>query len=135
MSRLITASPTAVVGLAWAGLATALCGFALGLLLLPQRVLQQPLQQGVVTLHVGADRQLRLWHKPVSQSDLASFLQAAAQRRPGSRLRVIPDPQVSWGALQELLQQLAQGPLPLELQLPPAPPSIPTALSTALPTP
>jgi hypothetical protein len=121
MTRLINACPSAVVGLAWAGLATALSGFALGLLLLPQRLLQQPLQQGVVTLHVGADRELRLWHKPVSRADLEAFLQAAAQRRPGSRLRVIPDPKVSWGSVQELLQQLSQGPLPLELQLPPAP--------------
>jgi hypothetical protein len=126
MTRLIAASPGAVVGLAWAGLATALCGFALGLLLLPQRVLQQPLHQGVVTLHVGPDRELRLWHKPVQRSELEAFLRMAAQRRPGSRLRVIPDPQVSWGALQELLQQLAKGPLPLELQLPPAPTTMPT---------
>jgi hypothetical protein len=130
MTRLITASPAAVVGLAWAGLATALCGFALGLLLLPQRLLQQPLHEGVVTLHVGADRELRLWHKPVSRSQLASFLRVAAQQRPGSRLRVIPDPQVSWGALQELLQQLEQGPLPLELQLPPPPSALPTAMFT-----
>jgi hypothetical protein len=126
MTRLIAASPGAVVGLAWAGLATALCGFALGLLLLPQRVLQQPLHQGVVTLHVGPDRELRLWHKPVKRTELEAFLRIAAQRRPGSRLRVIPDPQVSWGALQELLQQLAKGPLPLELQLPPAPTTMPT---------
>ena len=50
MTRLLSPSPSAVLGLAWAGLATALCGLALGLLLLPQRLLQQPLHQGVVTL-------------------------------------------------------------------------------------
>jgi hypothetical protein len=126
MTRLIAASPEAMVGLAWAGLATALCGFALGLLLLPQRMLQQPLHQGVVTLHVGADRELRLWHKPVQRSELEAFLRMAAQRRPGSRLRVIPDPQVAWGVLQELLLQLDRGPLPLELQLPPAPNTMPS---------
>jgi hypothetical protein len=80
----------------------------------------------VVTLHVGADRELRLWHKPVQRSELEAFLRMAAQRRPGSRLRVIPDPQVAWGVLQELLLQLDQGPLPLELQLPPAPNTMPS---------
>jgi hypothetical protein len=120
MSRLITVSAAATQGLAWAGLATAFCGLALGLLLLPQRLLQQPLHQGVVTLHLGADNRLRLWHQPVSHRELSTFLRAAAQRRPGSRLRVVPDPQVSWGALQDLLRQLEGGPLPLELQLPAA---------------
>jgi hypothetical protein len=32
----------------------------------------------------------------------------------------VPDPQVSWGDLQDLLHQLEGGPLPLELQLPAA---------------
>jgi hypothetical protein len=124
MSRLITRSPAAVLALTWATLATALCGFALGLLLLPQRLLQQPLHQGVLTLHVGADRGLWLWHQPISRPELETFLEAAAQRRPGSRLRVIPDPALPWGALQDVLQQLQHGPLPLELQLPvPAAPS------------
>jgi hypothetical protein len=126
MSRLILSSPAAVVGLAWAGLATALCGLALGLLLLPQRLLQRTLNQGVVTLHVGADRQLRLWHQPVSRSELPPFLRAAAQRQPGSRLRVVPDPQMSWGELLEQFQQLEGGPLPLELQLPATPAGSPT---------
>ena len=121
MSRLLTVSSSATQGLAWAGLATALCGLTLGLLLLPQQLLQQPLHQGVVTLHLGPGNQLRLWHQPVSRRELSPFLQAAARRRPGSRLRVVPDPQVSWGDLQDLLRQLEGGPLPpLELQLPPA---------------
>jgi biopolymer transport protein ExbD len=120
MSRLITPWPGAVLGLAWGVLATALCGFALGVLLLPQRLLQQPLHQGVLTLHVGADEGLWLWHQPISRSELEPFLRAAAHRRPGIRLRVVPDPQLPWGTLQNLLQQLHQGPLPLELQLPTA---------------
>jgi hypothetical protein len=118
MTKLITPWPGAVLGLAWAGLATALCGFALGLLLLPQRLLQQPLHQGVLTLHVGADEGLWLWHQPIKHSELEPFLRAAADRRPGIRLRVVPDPELPWGTLQNLLQQLQQGPLPLELQLP-----------------
>lgn len=99
-------------------LAAALCGFSLALLLLPQRLLQRPLSQGVVSLHVAADGQLRLWHQPVGRPELAAFLKATAQRRPASRLRVIPDPQVSWGRLRPVLRELERGPLPLELQLP-----------------
>jgi hypothetical protein len=118
MTRSLSTIPAALVALSWAGLATALCGFGLGLLLLPQRLLQQPLQQGLVTLHVDPQQRLRLWHQPVSRSELTAFLGAAAQQRPGSRLRVIPHPQLSWGALQELVAQLHQGPLPVELQLP-----------------
>lgn len=105
-------------------LAAALCGFSLALLLLPQRLLQRPLSQGVVSLHVAADGQLRLWHQPVGRPELAAFLKATAQRRPGSRLRVIPDPQVSWGRLRPVLRELERGPLPLELQLP-LPPATP----------
>jgi hypothetical protein len=102
-------------------LAAGLCGFALALLLLPQRILQRPLSQGVISLHLAADGQLRLWHQPVRRPELTAFLKATAQRRPGSRLRVIPDPQVNWGRLRRLLRELEAGPRPLELQLPPAP--------------
>lgn len=99
-------------------LAAALCGFALALLLLPQRLLQRPLSQGVVSLHVSSTGQLRLWHQPIRQEELNAFLQATAERRPGSRLRVIPDPDVNWGRLRKLLLQLQRSPLPLDLQLP-----------------
>jgi hypothetical protein len=99
-------------------LATALCGFALALVLLPQRLLQRPLSQGVVSLHISATGQLRLWHQPIRQEELNAFLQATAERRPGSRLRVIPDPDVNWGRLRNLLLQLQRSPLPLDLQLP-----------------
>lgn len=102
-------------------LATALCGYSLALLLLPQRLLQQPLlQEGVLSLHVAGDGSLRLWHQPLRQAELLPLLTDAARKRPGSRLRVIADPGLPWGRLQGLLQQLQQSPLPLELQLPPA---------------
>lgn len=104
-------------------LAAALCGYGLALLLLPQRLLQQPLlRDGVLSLHVAGDGSLRLWQQPLRQAELLPLLREAARRQPGSRLRVIPAPGLPWGQLQGLLQQLQQGPLPLELQLPPADP-------------
>jgi|1048.fasta_scaffold33646_4 hypothetical protein len=106
-------------GLVHGLLATGLAGFGLALLLMPQRIVQRPLRQAIVTLHVGAEQQLRLWHQPIQRRELNTFLRATASRHPGSRLRVIPDPQVNWGQLRLLLQELQVGPLPVELQLPP----------------
>ena len=100
-------------------LATGLAGVSLGMLLLAQRLVQRPLEQAVVSLHVGSGAQLRLWHRPIERRELAPFLRATARRHPGSRLRVIPDPQVQWGELRGLLRDLQGGPLPLDLQLPP----------------
>jgi biopolymer transport protein ExbD len=107
-------------------LATAICGFGLALLLLPQRLGQQPLlREGVLSVHVAADGSLRLWHQPLQRAELLTLLKEAARRQPGSRLRVSADPQLGWGRLRALLQELQRGPLPLELQLPAAPPQIP----------
>jgi hypothetical protein len=112
------ASPSLAIPFCQGLLATGLCGVALALLLLSQRLQQRPLQQGIVTLHVGAGNHVRLWNQPVRRQDIPLFLEAAARRRPDSRLRVIPAAQVTWGDLRELLQELQRGPLPVELQLP-----------------
>jgi hypothetical protein len=102
-------------------LATVLCGFAVGLLLLPQRQVQRPLSQGVISLHVAADGGLRLWNQPVASAELLSLLQAPAARRPAMRLRVVPDPDTPWGDVRRLLTQLESLPLSLEIQLPATP--------------
>ena len=112
-------SPALLSSLSHGALAAGLAGFGLALLLLPQRIVQRPLRQAVVTLHVGAGQQLRLWHQPIQRRELVPFLRATASRHPGSRLRVIPDPQLNWGQLRLLLQELQMGPLPVDLQLPP----------------
>jgi hypothetical protein len=108
-----------LLGLGHGVLAAGMAGFSLALLLLAQRMVQRPLHQAVVSLHVDAGLALRLWHQPIQRRELAPFLRATASRHPGSRLRVIPDPQVNWGKLRRLLQDLQQGPLPVDLQLPP----------------
>lgn len=106
-------------------LASAICGFTLALLLLPQRLAQQPLlHQGVISLHVAADGSLRLWQQPLARAELLPLLNAAAQRRPGSRLRVSADVELPWGELRRRLQELRRGPLPVELHLPIADPEV-----------
>jgi hypothetical protein len=106
-------------GLAPGALGVALSFLLLGLVVLPQRRAQRPGSEGVVTLHLEADGGLRLWNRRVSETELNALLRDAA-RRPGPppRLRLIPDAAVPWGAVRERLETLAEGDLPLELQLP-----------------
>ncbi|MEX0587833.1 MAG: hypothetical protein WD136_01120 [Cyanobium sp.] len=104
-------------------LATALCGLAMGLLLLPQRLLQRPQAQGVVSLHLAADGGLRLWNQPIASGELKRLLAAPSLRRRMLRLRIVPDPDTPWGDVRRLFDQLTPLPLSLELQLPAPPPS------------
>jgi hypothetical protein len=99
-------------------LATALCGLALGLVLLPQRVLQRPQLQGVISLHLAADGGLRLWNQPITSGELERLLTAPSLRRRAVRLRIVPNPDTPWGDVRRLLDQLDPLPLSLELQLP-----------------
>lgn len=103
------------------GLATALCGLAFGLLLLPQRLLQRPFGDGVVTLLHAPDGTLRLLNQPVTAAELRSLLAAAAMRRRVAVVRLVPDPATPWAEVRRLLSQLEPLPIPLELQLPTAP--------------
>lgn len=116
MSRLLL-----LQALAQGVLATALCGLALGLLLLPQRRLQRPLAQGVIRVHLAADGGLRLWNQPVASSELLRLLNAPTLQRRAMRLRVVPDPDTPWGDVRRLFTQLEPLPLILELQLPATP--------------
>ena len=104
-------------------LATTLCGLAFGLLVLPQRRLQRPLEQGVISLHLAADGALRLWNQPVAPAELQRLLATPALRRRALRLRVVPDPGTPWGDVHRLLRQLDPLPQSLELQLPATPPA------------
>jgi hypothetical protein len=99
-------------------LATALCAFSLGLLLLPQVRLQRPLAQGVISLHLAADGGLRLWNQPIAAAELRRLLAAPALRSRANRLRIVPDPDTPWGDVRRLLSQLDSLPLHLEIQLP-----------------
>lgn len=104
--------------LAWSVLGVSLCGLAAALLLLPQRLLQRPMAEGVIVVHVEPGGRLRLWHQPVTPATLGRFLAAAARRQPPPRLRLVPDPQLPWGDVRQAMALLDRGALPLELQLP-----------------
>jgi hypothetical protein len=106
---------------AWAlgamGMALGLVGLAL--VLVPQRLAQRPASQGILAVHLGADGRLRVWNQPMAPDQLLRLLARAASRRgPEPTLRVLPDPDVPWGAVQGLAARLGATGLPLELQLP-----------------
>lgn len=103
-------------------LATALCGLAMGLLLLPQVRLQRPMAQGVISIHLAADGGLRLWNQPIAAAELRRLLAAPVLRSRANRLRIVPDPDTPWGDVRRLLSQLDSLPLTLEIQLPAPPP-------------
>jgi hypothetical protein len=107
-----------VLPLAWSVVAVSLCGFAAGLLLLPQRLLQRPLAEGVIAVHLEPGGGLRLWHQSITPADLATVLAAATRRQPPPRLRLVPDPQVPWIEVRRAMATFHRGALPLELQLP-----------------
>ena len=60
-------------------LATALCGLAMGLLLLPQVRLQRPMAQGVISIHLAADGGLRLWNQPIAAAELRRKVEGGHQ--------------------------------------------------------
>ncbi len=99
-------------------MATALALLSLALVLVPQRLAQRPASQGIVSLHLGADGRLRLWNQPLPSAQLAAVLQGLKDGPGRPTLRLIPDPAVPWGAVQQLMERLGRSDLPLELQLP-----------------
>lgn len=106
------------VPLAWSMVGVSLCGLAAGLLLMPQRLLQRPMAEGVIAVHLEPQGRLRLWHQPITPVALSRLLAAAARRQPPPRLRLVPDPQLPWGEVRRAMALLDRGALPLELQLP-----------------
>ena len=116
LASLATAS-LATASLATALLGLAVGGFGLGLLLLPQRLLQRPLAEGVIALHIEPQGRLRVWNQPISLAALKALL-AAAARKPGTKLRLVPSPQTPWGEVSRLAALFERGDLPVELQLP-----------------
>jgi biopolymer transport protein ExbD len=108
----------ALDALALGAMATGLALLSLALVLVPQRLAQRPASQGIVSLHLDVDGRLRLWNQPVPPGQLAAVLQRL-QDGPGQpTLRLIPDRDVPWGSVQQLMERLGRSDLPLELQLP-----------------
>ncbi len=107
-------------GLWFALLGSGLALFSLALLLLPQQWAQAPARQGVVVIHLAADRRLRLWNRPVSAQQLPGLLREAGRINPRARVRLIPEPSTPWGVVRQFLPLLEVGALPFEVQLPAA---------------
>jgi hypothetical protein len=110
--------PRALEGMALGLMATGLAVLTLAFSLIPQRLVQRPASAGVILLRLDAQGQLRLWNHPVAPQELAEVLGRLAQQRSDLRLRLVSDPQVPWGVVQQLVARLETSPLPLELQLP-----------------
>ncbi len=108
----------ALDAVALGAMATSLVLLSLALVLVPQRLAQRPASQGIVSLHLGADGRLRLWNQPVPSAQLAAVLKALEDGPGQPTLRLIPDPEVPWGSVQQLMERLGRTDLPLELQLP-----------------
>jgi biopolymer transport protein ExbD len=99
-------------------MATGLALMTLALTVVPQRLMQRPASAGVILLRLDSRGQLRLWNHAVAPQELGAVLKRLAQQRSDLRLRLVSDPQVPWGTVQQLGARLENGPLPLELQLP-----------------
>ncbi|MBW4529055.1 MAG: hypothetical protein KME02_00065 [Aphanothece saxicola GSE-SYN-MK-01-06B] len=104
--------------LALGAMATGLALLTLALVLVPQRLAQRPASQGVVSLHLAADGQVRLWNQPVPSGQLVGVLQRLEAGPGRPTLRLVPNRDVPWGVVQRLMGQLGRSDLPLELQLP-----------------
>ena len=104
--------------LALGGMATGLALLTLALILVPQRLAQRPASTGIVSLHLAADGQLRLWNQPIPTAQLIGVLLRLEGGKARPTVRLVPDRDVPWGAVQQLMGRLGRTDLPLELQLP-----------------
>lgn len=99
---------------------TALAVLSVALVVVPQRIAQNPAQRGILALHLDAGGQLRLWNRPVRSQELAELLPRITDRpnRRRAVLRLIPDPAVPWGVVRQAAVGLEASGVSLELQLP-----------------
>lgn len=122
----------AVDALALSLVSTTLAALAVAVVVLPQRLAQRPGSDGVIALHLDAAGTLRLWNRPVQVQELLELLARRTADHAGGKghhkqgplgesssvLRLIPDPGVPWGIVQQAAAGLDGAGLPLELQLP-----------------
>lgn len=119
-------------GLGLSLVAGSLSVVAAAVVVLPQRLAQRPGSAGVLAVHLDAAGTLRLWNRPITARELLEVLAqrgAEASRSAGvprsgaapqgrAVVRLIPDPEVPWGIVQQAASGLEGTGLPLELQLP-----------------
>jgi hypothetical protein len=112
------ANPASLDALALGTWALAFGVLGLACLLVPQRLAQRPAHAGVMTIHLNRDGALRVWNQPIATASLQGLLQRAERRSTGIRIRLVPDPDVPWGMVQNLVERLEAPQRNLELQLP-----------------
>ena len=108
----------ALEALAVGAVTTGLALLTLALILVPQRLAQRPASEGIVSLRLAANGQMRLWNQPIPNGELIGVLQRLEAGKDRPTLRLVPDRDVPWGAVQQLMGRLGRTDLPLELQLP-----------------
>lgn len=125
LRRFAVMSPSAHDAIGLSLLSTALTAFVLWAVVCTQKLAQQPAGEGVMAFHLGRSGDLRLWNQPIRPQDVPVLLERAQARgndAPPLVVRLIPDPQVPWGAIQSMLDRLrptsAQKGWTLQLQLP-----------------
>jgi hypothetical protein len=96
-------------GLALALASTTFLALSLWTLSLVQVLWQRPARQGVMTIHIQRDGHLRVWNQPIPPQEVARLVRRAEERWAGAQplvVRLIPDPDVAWGAIHQSLQRL-----------------------------
>ncbi|MFN9546055.1 MAG: hypothetical protein ACK6AD_03145 [Cyanobacteriota bacterium] len=106
-------------------LSTLATGALLLVLSCAQIVAQRPASRGVLVVHLGKEGGLRLWHQPIRPQEIPVLLERARTRSGTSSplvVRLIPEPEVPWGAVNVMLNRLRPPMLrpswTLQLQLP-----------------
>ena len=114
-----------ITGLGLCVLSTTACGVGLATILLGQVVAQRPAARGVMVVHLSQSGDLRLWNQPIAAQDVPRALDELRRRRTAgaaSVVRLVPEREVPWGVVQQMLQRLrptkARDPWTLQLQLP-----------------
>ena len=117
--------PTAHTAVGLGLLSTMAMGVVLFTFHCSQIVAQRPASNGVVVFHLGNGGDLRVWNQPIRPQEVPGLLERARRRagRPAPLIvRLIPGPQVPWGAVNGMLSRLrpttSHDSWVLQLQLP-----------------
>ena len=87
-------------------------------LLIPVRMGRLDPAAGYLPVRIDLDGQPTIQGEPVPIHRLPAVVQAYASRNPQGRLRLIPDPEASWGVMRPVMLMLKDSPMPVELRLP-----------------
>ena len=87
-------------------------------LLIPVRMDRVDPAAGYLPVRIDLEGQPTIQGEQVPIHRLPAVVQAYASRNPQGRLRLIPDPEASWGVMRPVMLMLKDSPMPVELRLP-----------------